>query len=158
MRLNKLIILLALLLMLSPLTGGQSWFYKANFLTTAVDVGTSTTATNGTEFTSAAIWVSRLNADPTFCLVTITFTRTTGSAEEVDFKLIASFDDGTTYTTDAYETITVATNIVATSSVVVHSEIVWIAGVSHLKLGWIDNRDTTIALTDCNASVSLGRK
>ncbi len=125
--------------------------YKADFLSAAVACGTSTTLTNGTGFTSASIWVSQRRAEPVGT-ITVTFTRTTGSASEVDFEFQVSYDDGTTWTTAYFVKISVPTNETAVSSVVRKSMLVYTYGITHIRLYRIVNGDAAVALTACNAT------
>jgi len=136
---------------------GPSWKANQDFLATAVACAKSTTVTNVTDFTSRSIRVSRgIHYSGEFCLLTITFTRTTGTSSEVDFEFQASFDDGTTWCTDAFIKISIATNRTAVSNVVRHCSVELIPGVSHLRLYRIVNNDASTDLTACNATLSIG--
>ncbi len=128
--------------------------YDRDFLATAEDVGTSTTAVTGTDFDSREISIPDVIS---MIGITVTFTRTTGSAEEVDFKFQYSYDEGNTWTTAAAETITFATNIDAVTNVARAYSVIVCPGVTHVRLYEIDNRDTTIAPTACNATLSYKR-
>jgi hypothetical protein len=154
MKLLKILSALALVLILAP--GLLADRYERDFLATAVDCALSTTVVNGTDFTSRELSIPD---DVLFVGITCTFTRTTGSAEEVDFKLQYSYDEGTTWTTEASptETFTFSTNIEAVTNVATVYTVVLCPGVTHVRLSEIDNRDTTINLTACNATMSYKR-
>ena len=141
-----------LLLVLVPVLLMGSWRYKGNFLTTGVDVGTSTTKVNVTHFASAEINIPR---DVQLVLMTVTFTRTTGSASKVYFEFQASNDNGLTWTTAYIQRIEVATNETAVSNVVRYAEWVPAAGVSNFRLSTIQNLDAAVALTACNVAISF---
>lgn len=127
-----------------------------NILPAGVDCGTSTTVVNGTDFTSAEVSTTYpIDTPKNVGLLTVTFTRTTGTASEVDFEFQASYDGGTTWTTAAYCTISVATNAAAVSNVVRYSVPVYLYGISHLRLYRIVNNDGSTALTACGAYLSL---
>jgi hypothetical protein len=128
--------------------------HKEAFLATAEDVGTSTTVTNVTDFVSVEIWVSRLGMHPV-CAITVTFTRVTGDSSDVNFNIEASTDDKATWDSAVYTELNVATNVAADSNVVTKTFQVNIYGITHLRLGSIVNDSSTIALTACNASVSV---
>ena len=132
----------------------QTWHESTDFLTTAVACGTSTTLVNGTGFNSSTIRVAR-GGYPEAGAITITFTRTTGSASEVYFEFQASYDNGTTWTTAYYVRIAVATNETAVSNVVVKTTLINLNGVSHLRLYRIVNLDAAVGLTACNANFSI---
>jgi len=151
MKLLKILSVLALILVLAP--GLSAERYERDFLATAVDVALSTTAVNVTDFTSR-----ELSLPDNLLLVGIscTFTRTVGSVEEVDFKFQFSYDDGTTWTTEPEE-LTYSTNAEAVANVVVLYDAEILPGVTHIRLCEIDNRDTTINLTACNATLVYKR-
>jgi hypothetical protein len=128
--------------------------YKADFLGTAVSCGTSTTLTNGTDFTSASIWVSQRKAEPAGTII-VTFTRVTGSASKVYFDFQMSYDDGTTWSTAYFIRIEVATNELAVSNTVRFPELVSFYGCTHLRLYRIINNDAAVALTLCSATLMM---
>jgi hypothetical protein len=147
---KKRIALLLLVLVPLLLFGGRT--YSGNFLAAAVDCGTSTTLVNGTHFTSVPISIPR---DKDLVLMTVTFTRTTGSAAKVYFEFQGSNDGGTTWTTAYIQRIEVATNETAVSNVVRYAEWVPAVGVSHFRLSTIQNVDAGVALTACNVTLSF---
>jgi len=127
-----------------------------NMLPGEVDCGTSTTVVNGTDFTAASASTTYpVDMPKDVGVLTVKFTRTTGTTAEVDFEFQASFDGGTTWTTAAYCTISVATNAAAVSDVVRYSVPVYLYGISHLRLYRIVNNDGSTALTNCGAYLSL---
>jgi hypothetical protein len=147
---RKRIALLLLCLVPLVLFGGRT--YSANFLAAAVDCGTSTTLVNGTGFNSVPISIPR---DKDLVLMTVTFTRTTGSTAKVYFEFQGSNDGGTTWTTAYLQRIEVATNETAVSSVVRYAEWVPAVGVSHFRLSKVQNLDAGVALTACNVTLSF---
>ena len=143
------------LLLLSIPLSPQSYIANVDFLGTAVSCGTSTTLVNGTNFASVPVRVSYPGYGSIVAL-TVTFTRTTGDANTVDFEFQASYDNGTTWDTAYYVRIQTATNATAVSSVVRTTSLVNVMGLSHLRLYRIKNNSGTIALTACNATMSIG--
>ena len=155
---NILGLLCTMLLVLCVQASSQSYIENARFLPVAgVACGTSTTLVNGTNFASAPVRVSHLGYD-SIVAITVTFTRTTGDANNVDFEFQASFDNGTTWDTAYYVRIQVATNETADSNVVRKTSLVNVMGLSHLRLYRIKNNSGSIALTACNATMSIGSK
>ena len=143
-----------LLVALAPYVGTQSYHTSAAFLTTAEDVNSGATATNGAEFTSTEIEVSRLGY-PDKATITITFTGD-GSMDgsDIDFFFQVSYDGGTTWSTTAFLEIDVASNTDHSSNVVRHSELVQFPGISHIRLWKIVNNDAANNVTACNATIS----
>ena len=128
-----------------------------NFLTTAVSTALSTTTTITTD--TDGIEIGAREGFPNQGLITIIFTRSgSGTSAEVDFEFQVSYDGGSTWTTSAYTTVSVATNARAVDSVVRHSQPVHLYGVSHIRLAFIVNADATNNLTLCQAVLSLPRK
>jgi hypothetical protein len=154
MKKSAILILIGSILLAGALTGAVS--ITRNILPTGVDCGTSTTVTNGTDFTSEHVSTTYpIDTPKNVGLLTVTFTRTTGTASEVDFGFQASYDGGTTWTTAAYCTVSVATNATAVSNIVRYSVPVYLYGISHLRLYQIVNNDGSTALTACGAYLSL---
>ena len=137
--------LIALTLMLSA-----GWTYKEDFLTVGVSCAHSETLVNATGFISIHVTSGRSPAGT----LTITFTRTTGTASTVDFQFQGSFDGGTTWTTSYFVHIAIATNTTAVSNVVRDSTLINLNGISHLRLYQIVNGDASTDLTLCNATLS----
>lgn len=153
----SILTLLALLVIL-PLHG--SWRKTQAFLATAVSCDLSDTQTNGTEFTSLERQIYfPANQVTSTVLITVTFTRTTGTSSEVYFEFQGCFDADpdteSNWTTTYLFRIEVATNATAVSDVVRYSELVNCYGVSHLRLYRIVNNDASTNLTLCNAYVSF---
>ncbi len=114
-------------------------------------VGTSTTATNGTDFTSANIKIH----DVPFIGITAIFTRAAGSASLVTFLLEVSYDGGTTWATFKGTDITIATNTAAVTGNIVrcfYEVQVW--GASNIRLKSIQNADGANAISAVNVVVS----
>ena len=86
---KKVIILLGLLLVLSPLFGSSQ-----AFLASVVNVNDNTTAVNGTDFTSTPV---NLSGKPGTVLLTVQFTPAAAASVSIDFLIQASYDGGTTY-------------------------------------------------------------
>lgn len=150
----KRITLTAFLIFVLAVVATPEYKVGFSFLGTAVDVGTSTTATNQTNFVSGNEWVSFPGYGNT-AAITITFTRAAGSVSLVDFSFQVSNDGGTTYSTLAFVTISAATNTAAVSNAVRVTQLVNIHGISHMRLYQIVNNDGVNAITDCNATISF---
>lgn len=134
----------------------QSWAYQEDFLDTAEDVGTNTVAVNGTDFDSNEVWVSRRGYS-SIVLIVCEFTRASGSTSTVDFYFQVSYDDGTTWSNYGV-TVEIATNTTVVSGTTVREAYrMGSEGISHWRLSSIDNNDASNALTDCNASISVGK-
>lgn len=149
---KKIIIAIILTIFLAKVHG-LAWSKKIDFLSTAVSCGISTTLVNATGFNSAEI---NATFPPPFAIaaLTVIFTRTTGTAAEVDFEFQVSYDGGTTWSTAYYVKISVPTNETAVSNVVRVTKEVQFYGISHVRLYRIVNNDGATALTACNATLS----
>ncbi len=136
------------LLLAIPLSG--SWRYSANFLSAAINLNAGLTATNGSEFTS-----NELKDSAEIVACTVQFTRAAGAADTVDFAFEASYDNGTSWATFEGVTISIASNhsVISGTSVSVLI-LVYVPGVSHLRLKSIVNGDGVNNLTAINVSVS----
>ena len=147
MRKIKYLFLVSLLLTLS-LSG--SWRYKADFISTAINLNAGLTATNGAEFTS-----NELKVSSELVGITIQFTRAAGAADTVDIAFEASYDNGTNWATFEGVVLSVATNhsVISGTSVAVFL-LVTTNGVSHLRLKTIVNGDGVNNLTAINATLS----
>ena len=134
---------------------GTADIASTTFLATPVSCGTSAAVVNGTGFTSKVAHVSSLmNAQPVG-IITVTFTRTTGTASEVDFEFQASSDEGTTWTTPYFVKVSIATNETAVSDIVVAKRLIYLYGITSLRLYRINNNDGSTALTLCNATFTV---
>ena len=146
--------IVACLFLFTGPASSQSYISNDTFLATAVNVAKDTTVTNGTNFSSGAVRVSHPGYGA-ICAITVTFTRAAGSTSTLDFEFQCSYDSGTTYSTSYYVRLRPATNETAVSNVVRYTSLVYIYGISHLKLYRIVNNDATNAVTACNATVSF---
>jgi len=158
---KRITLTLLLCLFLVSGIGSQSWKSNlGNFLDTAVSCGAGATVTYGTDWTTNAsgLKLHSLNYSPLWVTITCTFTRTGGTTDEVDFEFHASYDNGTTWSTEDFTKISIPTNADASSSVVRWSSVELVPGVSHLRLYRIVNNDSATALTVCNASCSIGAR
>jgi hypothetical protein len=153
---KKISLILIAVVVVSGLLGAAVSITR-NILPAGVDCGTSTTVVNGTDFTSAHVSTTYpIDTPKNVGLLTVTFTRTTGTTAEVDFEFQVSFDGGTTWCTEPYCVVSVATNAAAaTSNVVRYAAPVYLYGISHLRLYRIVNNDGSTALTACGAYLSL---
>lgn len=148
MRKIKYVILFCLVLILT-LSG--AWRYKGNFLSTAIDVNASATATNGTEFNSRELNVRAISQGA----LTATFTRAAGAGDTVDFAFEASYDNGANWATFRGVIIEIPTNQAVISGTTVTVLIfVRLQGVSHLRLKTVTNNDGANNLTDINVMLS----
>ena len=143
--------ILAILLLFGSLSSAT---YTKTLLATAVDCGAGATVTNVTDFPSLNAKVSHFGYKR-IAAVTVTFTRTTGTVDEVNFNLEASRDDGVTWDSAPYVELSVDTNDTADSNVVTKTFPVLVFGITHLRLGSIVNDDGATALTDCNVTVTI---
>jgi len=139
----------------SVMVSSQSYQENHRFLGTTVDVSSGGTATDGTHFNSQDIRISWAGYGNVVA-ITISFTGD-GSMDgsDVDFFFQVSYDGGTTWTTDAYVEVDVASDAAHSSNVVRHTELVNVHGISHIRLYQIVNNDSTSGITACNAWVSL---
>ncbi len=147
---KRTILLSIFLILILPLFGLE----PTAFLSSGENVNASTTAVNGTDFTSVEIFVARFE-EKFIGAITVTFTRAAGSASTVDFEFQASYDGGTTWSTAYYVRIQVPTNETAVSNVVRATREVQFYGVSHVRLYRIVNNDGANNLTACNATLSI---
>lgn len=144
----KLLILAVLLLML-PLSGSWSRSYK--FVDSAFNLNAGLTATNGVEFDSEELNVKRRSP----VAFTVTFTRAAGAADMVDFAFEASYDNGNSWATFEGVTISIATNhSVVSGTTVAIFKIVSVRGASHVRLKSVKNNDGANNLTAINVVLS----
>jgi hypothetical protein len=144
-------LILAALLMGAVVSAPGQLSYE-NFLTTAVSCNLSTTLVHGVGFTSKSISVNPIGN--TLASITVTFTRTTGTAALVDFEFTVSWDGGTTFSTGSYFTISIPTNELAASNVVRATRLFYAKGITHIRLNRIVNNDGSTNLTVCNATLA----
>jgi hypothetical protein len=141
------LILIGLLILVLPVFGAYTKYQI--FLDTAVAVNAGATADNGAEFTSKERPVPAAHG-----LLVVTFTRAAGSTATVDFYIQVSFDGGDTWSTPGdFGTFSVPTNTKAVSNVVRTAKLIYLYGVSHVRLWEIHNNDSE-NLTACNAGIS----
>ena len=163
---KKILLTLFLCLFVVSTASPQSWVYNENCIqspTTGLAslAGAATTATNGTEFTAVPIKVSRRDGGGHSSVVTITISFTTDGggidSNDVDFYFQASYDNGTTYTSDEFVIIDCPADTTASSNAVKHMEQVNVYGISHLRLWKIVNNEADDTITLINATISGGR-
>lgn len=156
---KKALVILALLLVIpvfADYSGYEIFIVDANG--DAADIASlaaSSTATNGSEFTAFAIdctWPPS-RAAKTTALIVLDFTGD-GSMDgsDIDFYFQVSYDGGTTWTTDEYVIIDVASDAAHSSNTVIHAEIIN-AKFSHIRLWKVDNLDAANAITLINAYI-----
>ncbi len=151
------IIAAALILMVVPMRADQEKSATA-FLASGVNVNASTTAANGTDFTSVEIPVAEYPSFAAYGVIQVEFARAAGSASTVDFKFQISMDNATTWTWYNLE-IDVPTNTTAVTGTTVRMAYpVQIHGVTNIRLAVIDNTDAANNVTACNAKIALGGK
>jgi len=123
-----------------------------DFLTAAVNVGTSSTVTTS----SSSIWVSEPGYSGVVALI-CTFTRSAGSTSTLDFYFQVSHDGGTTWENYDDITIEIPTNQTVYSGTTVRDVyLVYVHGITHMRLWKIVNNDGTNAVTACNVTLSQG--
>jgi len=152
---NKFLILLFSLLVVFPLFADQE--YTCDFLASAIDVNDNTTAIDGTDFNSQLGSVK--GKEPYGC-ITVMFTPASGAAVSIDFEFKVSTDSGNTWSTglagDSFLRIQVNTNVNAVSGVVVHTELVQLHGITHIKLNRVVVGNGAGNCTDIQATLSIG--
>jgi len=149
---KKRLIFIPILVVLLLCGSLNSATYTKTLLATAVACGAGATVTNVTDFTSLNAWVSQFGYKRV-AAITVTFTRVTGAADDVNFNLESSRDDASTWDSAAYVELSVDTNATADSNVVTKTFQVNVYGITHLRLGSIVNDDSATALTACNVTV-----
>ena len=133
------------------LLNAQYTEYK-DFLATAVDVDADETVATS----SRSIWVSRPGYSGVVSLI-CTFTRDAGTASTLDFYFMASHDGGTTWENFDDITIEIPTNQAVYSGKIVREvKLVYVFGLTQLKLSKITNNDGANGVTDCNVTLSQG--
>ena len=125
---------------------------QRDFLATAVDVNASATKVNGTDFTSLELDVRPLCGNG---LISVTFTRAAGGADELEFYFQVSNDGGVTWSTIEYLKIGYPTNSEAVSNVVRGAKPIVLDAITHIRLWKIINGDAANNCTACNAKLSL---
>jgi hypothetical protein len=156
---KKTILILALVV-LAAIPIGAAYNYSKLFITAGVSCNASSTVNNdGKDFTS--INVGPIPNDVNTALLTLTFTRATGSATlAVDFYFQVSYDNGTTWAdlhdavSDADYLSVLTGHAVVTGTTVRVSRTIILNGVSHIRLSKIVNNDSGNNLTACNATIS----
>jgi hypothetical protein len=131
----------------------MSYIEHTDFIATAIaTITTGATATNGSEFTSVAIPV-----DSDMAALAITFTHAgAGDGSNIDYYFQASYDGGTTWTTNEFILIQKASNMApAAAGARVHAQVDWYQGISHLRLWKVVNNDAA-SITAVNATLSRG--
>jgi hypothetical protein len=154
---KRLFIIALVTLMILPLMADRNY---TQVFTAPFNLNASATATNGTDFTSASINVSG-NVRANMALLTMSFTRTAGSATStVDFYFQVSYDGGTSWAdfhdpiADADYLSVIAGHAVLSGTTVRVSRIIPLNGVSHIRFSKVINNDTVNNLTAVNAILS----
>jgi len=153
MRIKKWLVILAILLTVPMFMGWQG--YETFIAADIASLAASSTATNGSEFTSASItcgWPPE-RALVTTALIVIDFTGD-GSMDgaDVDFYFQVSYDGGTTWTTDEVVIIDCPSDTAHSSNTVIHAELINIKW-SHIRLWKVVNGDAANGLTLINAYI-----
>lgn len=131
---------------------------KTDFLGTALaSLAASTTAVNGTDFTSTNVKCMEVGGEGVGAIM-ITFTRAAGDGGDVEFQFQGSWDDGDTWTTVYFVRVYEASDAEAVSNAVRKVEQVNLYGLTHLRLFQIVNGDAANALTALNASLLVRKK
>jgi len=156
--LKKIFLVLGLCLILSLPASAQSYEWRQACIGTSIaTIAASGTATNGSEFTAIPILVSR-PLGSSVVAITITFTGDGSmSGADIDFYFQASYDGGTTYSTDEFVIVDIGSNAASATNVVRHTELVNVYGISHLRLWKVVNNDSSNTITTVNATISGGR-
>ena len=111
---------------------------KTDFLGTALaSLAKSSTATNGTEFTSTNVKCMEVGGEGVGAIL-ITFTRAAGDGEEVQFLFQGSWDGGVTYTSVYFVRVYVASDADADSNVVkkVEQDLIPVGSCKHDNLAF----------------------
>jgi len=124
------------------------------FLAADISVNAGTTKVNGTDFTSAEVYIANHGLKEVSA-IKITFTRAAGSSSTVDFEFQVSLDGGTSWSTAYYVKVQSTTDETAVSNVVRKIQLVNIYGITHIRLYRVVNNDSGNNLTAVNASVSF---
>lgn len=125
-----------------------------DFLAAAVNVAAGATVTTA----STSIWVSEAGYSDVVALI-CTFTRAGGSASTLDFYFMASHDGGTTWENYDDVTVEIPTNqAVYSGNIVREVKLIYVYGLTHLKLWQIVNNDGANNVTACNVTLSQGSK
>jgi len=151
MRKFKLFAVLLVLLLATASFGDHRG--ESDFIATAIaTITTGATATNGSEFTSRELPVRTQMAT-----ITVTFTHAgAGDGANVDFYFQASYDNGSTWTTNEFILTQVASNIApAAAGARIYSAVDWFQGISHIRLWKVTNNDAA-SITLVNATLSWG--
>ena len=139
------------ILFLGSFLNAQYTEYR-DFLATAVDVDADETVATS----SRSIWVSRPGYSGVVSLI-CTFTRDVGTTSTLDFYFKASHDGGTTWENYDDITIEIPTNQAVYSGKVVREvKLVYVYGLTQLKLRQIVNNDGANNVTACNVTLSQG--
>ena len=128
-----------------------------DFISTAISINASQTATNGSEFTSAEVEVSIPLNDPTpVALITLAYTRSgAGSTSTIDVHL--QVYNGSAWTTaDVYGfSVTSNTDNGGSGSNVKAAKFIYLYGVQRVRLYKIVNNDSGENLTNVNVTISF---
>jgi len=148
---KKILATMLLLAFLAPFIVAQARethsfdFIKPTAIASIASLGT---ATNGVEFTSEDII---LTDDVVVLFGKCTIASANG--EDIVFSYQASYDDGVTWTTDAFCTVTIP----SVTGTMIRGEEKLCAGVRRLRLWTVYNGDAVTAITTVNSTASMER-
>lgn len=131
----------------------MSYIEHTDFIATAVSTITTGDNANMTDdFTAVEIPI-----DSDMATIAITFTHAgAGDGANIDFYFQASYDGGTTFTTNEFILIQKASNMApAAAGARRHAQVDWFQGVSHVRLWKVVNNDAA-SITIVNATLSRG--
>ena len=129
--------------------GGDANFLATDYASLAAD----------TTYTKATWTTDELLVMPTaWAMITVTFTTAGGDGNDVDFYFQISCDDGETWSTVDWMTISVASDEENDDGVVRYPYPDIFPGISHIRLWKIVNGDLVTAITAVNAKLSWPRR
>ena len=155
-RITGMIAIIAAVLLVSLPASAKYTGYTA-FLSTAVDILASATATNGSEFTSIEVQAGVPSNDHSpVGLVTLEFTRSgAGSASTIEVHM--QVYNGAAWTTADVYSMEVGTNEDngGSGSTVRAGKFIYLYGVQRIRLYKIVNNDSGTNLTNVNVTISI---
>ena len=129
--------------------GGDANFLATDYASLAAD----TTYTKATWTTDELLVMHTA-----WAMITVTFTTAGGDGNDVDFYFQISCDDGETWSTVDWMTISVASDEENDDGVVRYPYPDIFPGISHIRLWKIVNGDLVTAITAVNAKLSWPRR
>ncbi len=156
----KRYILIFALILVIPMSGNvrkwDNFLLDSNGADATIDIAASTTATNGTEFTSAEIAIEHSAK----VVISLTFTRAAGSSSTVDVELEVSPDHKNSWSLyrggSANPMIQTATNTPVISGTTVKMLYqINAVGISHFRIKDIENTDSSNAITAVQVQISM---